>query len=281
MAFSGMDPDRVNAVASALAAQANSLDQVAQTVDAMMRQAMDSWPGADAEQFFQWWTQHYRPRIVAAAQGIHGAVANLRMQVATQVATSDPTLGARASTPATATDSLGEDGTSVRDLLGLLAPVGWVSTSGDLAETWRDWKISELPGGGFLSSVLKGVGLGTSASALVDSIQHYDWAGGGSALVDGVATFAPAPISLLWTGLSSEVFFFIPADYEEQDDLLRWLREERGLSAEEISRRYEGWQGFITLGNDNAARKAPWLVDGADRLMQKPAEWLYEMGIRL
>jgi lauroyl/myristoyl acyltransferase len=40
-------------------------------------------------------------------------------------------------------------------------------------------------------------------------------------------------------------------------------------------------QGFIDLGNDNVERKAPWMNDIADAVTKKPAEWLYNHGIKL
>lgn len=85
MSLVGMDPEAIDRVAVGLGQQAAALDGIAQHVDVLVRQALHAWPGPDAEDFHQWWTHQHRPRLTAAAQGVHGAVANLREQVRAQV----------------------------------------------------------------------------------------------------------------------------------------------------------------------------------------------------
>jgi hypothetical protein len=94
-------------------------------------------------------------------------------------------------------------------------------------------------------------------------------------------TVASAPVSALWTGLSTEVGFFVPLDSQDAGALYDYMEHSRGLTPAQISDRWSGVQGFINYGNDNVERHAPWLVDAADALMEKPAEWLYDVGFPL
>jgi WXG100 family type VII secretion target len=276
-----MDPVVLRGVAQRLRREADQLDHVVSTVQRAVDDAVHLWDGEDAHSFNSWWASHYRPAMTTAHQTLVDMASTIERNVTEQEKVSG---GGHSGASAHGGGGGGGDGwggpPGPRDLLTPLWPAELVGTGGDFFETWKGWKLDELPGGGYLGAGLKGIGLGSAGVELIDSVQHGDPSGAGAAAIDGVSALVPAPVSLLWTGLSEEVFFFVPKDYTEQDALLSWLQQERGLTPEQISERYTGFQGFINMGNDNAALKAPWLVDGADKLMEKPAEWLYYVGIR-
>ncbi|HEX2896398.1 MAG TPA: glycine zipper domain-containing protein [Marmoricola sp.] len=93
MSFQGLDPDVVSRTAGDLERQAAALDSVASHVDALIRTAMHHWSGPEAQDFHQWWVGQHRPRLVAAAQGLHSAAQNVRRQVAEQVGASGGATG--------------------------------------------------------------------------------------------------------------------------------------------------------------------------------------------
>lgn len=84
---------------------------------------------------------------------------------------------------------------------------------------------------------------------------------------------------MVWSGLRDMTGFAIPLDESARDEHFAWL--ESHYPDEDLGARYTGWQGLVNLGNDNIERKAPWLNRGAEAILEKPAEWLYNMGIRL
>jgi WXG100 family type VII secretion target len=277
-----MDPTVLRGVAQRLRREADQLDQVVTSVQRTIDDAVAHWDGDDAHSFNSWWVSHYRPAATAA----HTSLVDMAVTIERNVTEQEKISGAGSHGAAGGGGGGGGGGgwggsTRPGDLIEKLWPADLIGLGDDIMKTWKGLGLDDLPGGGYLSATLKGIGLGSAGVELVDAIKNGDWSGGMAAGGDGVATFMPAPISLLWTGLSSEIFFFIPETSSEQDDLFTWLQEERGVSPADLGDRYSGVQGFINLGNDNAARKAPWLVDGADWLLAKPAEWLYNAGIRL
>lgn len=84
MGFEGLDPQAVRHTADTLARQAAALDKVVRDVDALIRTVMHHWFGPEAQDFHQWWAGQHRPRLQSAAQGMHGAAAGVRQQVAEQ-----------------------------------------------------------------------------------------------------------------------------------------------------------------------------------------------------
>lgn len=274
--FMGMDPEVMRGVAHRLQGQAAQLDGVIATVQRTVDEAAAVWAGHDAQAFYGWWTSQHRPALQAAHRALVDVVAAIERNIAEQERVSGQ--GGTHGGPGGG----GRGPMGVSEMLGPLLPFSIVGFGGDLVETAIGKGLGDLPGGGFLGPFVKGVGLGVSGSSMIDALQHGDYAGAAGYGVDaGVGLFASSPVGALWTGLSEEIFFFIPRDYSEQDAHLQYMQEVRGMTPEEISERYTGVQGFIDLGNDNAARKAPWLVDSADKLMEKPAEWLYHAGIKL
>lgn len=285
--FVGMDSGEVRRVAAALRSQSGHVGTIVGTVDGLVHQSLGHWHGSDAVDFAHVWTSSFRPRLLALRAWLDDMASSALVNADQQDRTSavGGAVAGAGGVPGTAPGGGGGGRAwsqlGPRDLVEKLWRSELIGVGLDSAEVWKGWKLDKFPTGMFWGAALKGVGLGSSLVEFVDSFQHGDRSGAGASAVSAAATFVSAPISLLWTGLSSEAFFFIPENYSEQEDLLTWLRDERGLSPEEISDRYSGVQGFINLGNDNAARKAPWLVDGADRLLEKPAEWLYDVGIKL
>ncbi|MDP3889650.1 WXG100 family type VII secretion target [Nocardioides sp.] len=282
--FQGMDPVVLRGIAERMRTQAVQLDDVLSTVQRTVDEAISLWDGDDAHGFNGWWTSHYRPALSAAHHSLVDAAAAIERNVHEQERASGAggTGGATGIGSGGSPNPGGRPGTSANDMLGPLWPFDVVGIGGDIAETWFGKGLDDLPGGGFLGPLVKGVGVGTSGASMIDALQQGDYAGAAGYGVDTISSaFAKSPVGLLWTGLSEEVFFFIPRDASQQDAHLQYMQQVRGMTSEQISERYTGFQGFIDLGNDNAARKAPWLVEGADRLMEKPAEWLYNVGIRL
>ncbi|KAA1421555.1 hypothetical protein F0U44_04515 [Nocardioides humilatus] len=290
MTFVGMDLDQVRAHADGLGVEAQRLESLIQQVDAAVDQAGWAWPGPDADAFRDAWFSSYRSSLNAAAVQLGDAVMVLYRQIEEQaLASGEPVPGGSFSIGGFSW-TVGPDGSgfpSISDLLlagfsGFEIGTSIASFVGDFAETWKDaWKLENFPGGKWLGNGLKGIGLGFALSDLYAAGQRGDLAGGVKSALDVGMTVASAPLSLLWTGLSTEVGFFLPLNSQEADNLYSYMQNNRGLTPEQINERWSGWQGFINYGNDNVARKAPWLVEGADKLMEKPAEWLYNMGIKL
>jgi len=292
MTFVGMDLEQVSRKAELLAAQGHQLESLIAQVDGVVDHAGWAWPGPDSDAFRDAGFAAYRPAMGRAAEQLVAAVTVLRGQIADQAAISGESVpGGSAPWPldwGRLADAVRSgDFPSIEDYLlaGFSGFEIGTSVAGfvkDLAETWKDaWKLEHWPGGGFLSNALKGVGLGFSVSDFVAAMQRGDGAGGVKSLFDVGFTFASAPISVLWTGLSTEVGFFLPLNSQDSDALYSYMVNQRGMTPEQVTERWSGVQGFINYGNDNVARQAPWLVEGADKLMEKPAEWLYNMGIRL
>ncbi|MFZ2501835.1 MAG: hypothetical protein WAW88_04050 [Nocardioides sp.] len=167
----------------------------------------------------------------------------------------------------------GEELYQFLDTLGNIWNTQWYK--GEIVEPWEDI----VTGGHYWGAAMKGLGLGLAMTDFGNAMESGDAAGMAKAGFDAGATFATAPISLLWSGLSAEVGFFLPLNAAEADEHYRWA--ESRFSPTELVERYEAVQGFINYGNDNVERHAPWLNRAADQLMEKPADWLYKHGVRL
>lgn len=292
MAFVGMDLEEVRGLADRLALQGQQLQSVVGQVDGSIDQASYHWPGPDSDAFRDAWFSTYRPALTGAADQLAESLVVLLRQIEEQAAASGEPIPAGVDLRGLFGAIPGLDGTtggglpSITDLLlGAFGTAPFAATVlgviNDWGETANRWSIDNLPGGRFWGSGLKGVGLGFALSDLASAVGRGDLSGGVKSSIDAGMTAAPPPISLLWTGLSSGVGFFLPLSGQDADSLYQHLQTERGLTPAQITERWAGIQGFINYGNDNVARHAPWLVDGADRLLEKPGEWLYNVGIRL
>ena len=157
-----------------------------------------------------------------------------------------------------------------------------VDVSGLIVEHLADAKFDPfdaIPKGSYISSSLKGISLGDASARFAAAVRDRDWSGAMLAGADAAFTFTPPGVSLLWDGMSGMTGFFIPLDKAAQDEHFSWLEDR--YSPSQIVDRYQGVQGFINLGNDNVERKAPWLNRLAEKATEKPAQWLYNMGIKL
>lgn len=72
MAMLGMDVEAIGQVAVQLDAQAQSVEQVIQTIDNLINQAIGNWHGNDANNFQQNWAGHR-----GALQAAHNEIVNL------------------------------------------------------------------------------------------------------------------------------------------------------------------------------------------------------------
>jgi len=298
MSFEGMDVDEVDRLIARLSLQADVVTTVIGVVDTAISGLAGVWSGDDLHVFSSVWHQTHRPKAQLLGTQLGDWVTELRHQVAQQRATSGeggagggsllhgfsgPGLHMPGVAPAV---PIGEGMAGVGAFVGALNIADGVSTLGDIWNTpwFKGEKVPEweklIPHGSYLSAGLKGIGLGSALGDFASAVQGHDKAGALAAAGDGAFTFASAPVSLLWNGLKSETEFFIPLDSQGMDEHLAWM-EDRGYSGADLSQRYSGIQGFINLGNDNVERHAPWMNDAADKVMAKPAEWLYDLGIRL
>lgn len=290
MTIRGMDVEEAERLVGQLEAQANAINHVVSIVDNAVSVLGSLWFGADLQHFQGTWRGNQRAQANSAAVDISHALTILRREIDAQRKTSG---GGHASTRShggvrTGTGGSRQGGGSLfADLVtggtnGVLFLNELIETADDIVGTARGEGhgfVDKLPGGRYLSSVMKGIGLGDSLAGVATGLRDHDYSGAMGSAADGVFTFAPNPVSLLWTGLKAEVGFFIPLDAESADKHMSWM-ESRGYSGEQLIKRYSGVQGFINLGNDNVERKAPWMNRAADVVMQKPAEWLYNVGIR-
>ena len=287
-----MNQNMVGADVAGLRQLAQSFDHAAtqlQSTSGRVRSGIQisAWIGAGATRFRVTWDSDHSVALRRVAGELTAAATRLRQEADQQE---------RASSPSGAGASFGSSGGAARtsggsgfDLPGALASgistfndwSGLPGFVGDLYDTASKVPWAEkLPHGSYLSAGLKGLGLGEALGGLATGVRDHDLAGTVSSAGDLGFTFAAAPVSALWTGLKSEIGFFIPLDGPSMDNHLSWMHE-RGYSSDQISDRYSGVQGFIDLGNDNVERQAPWLNRIADAAMAKPAEWLYNAGIKL
>lgn len=254
---------------------------------------ISAWVGPFATQFRVQWNSEHSARIRGAVEILRESAQSLRRNADDQERASAVEGGVGGSAPQhfpvqdlwpTRAGGFGPiiDGIE-SGVHGVIDAANIGGNVNDIVETMRGSGrdiISNLRGGKFLSASLKGIGLGSAAVSVAEGVRDHDWSGAMGSAADGVFTFATAPVSLLWQGLKAEIGFFIPLDKSSQDEHLAWMVQ-RGYSANQVVERYSGIQGFIELGNDNVERKAPWLNRIAEKVMEKPATWLYDVGIRL
>lgn len=286
--FVGMDPQQIRGIAGRLNTQAALIERVINTVTQAVAEARSEWDGQDAHDFEGWWTSHHRPRLLDAHRDVQTMAEALRrnadeQEQASGGAGASGALGVLQQAAGTLRDGVTGLGGGQPFSFGAFAggAFDWGTWGNDLVETGRGADLfAGLPHGSFWSASVSGVGLGLSAVDLGGAMQAGDGAGMVKSGIDMGMTFAAAPVSALWTGLSAETGFFLPLDQQSADDHVDWMIQQ-GYTGEQIADRYSGVQGFIQYGNDNVERHAPWMNDIADAVTQKPAEWLYNVGIKL
>ena len=282
-AMIGADPDQLDQLAGSFERQAQALDAAAARVRAQIHGS--SWRGGAASRFRQDWDSTHMPRLRTTSGSLRSAASNLRRQANEQRRASGIAGGASGGAGQGSSDRVGTRGGAAKgfsfaDMVDF--GVGAFLVGNEVAGLVFDGlenanKLSIHP---YASAVMKGIGLGSAAAGLATAIRDRDLSGGMVAVVDGAVTFAAFGPNAIYTGLKAEIGFFIPLTAAEQQEHLAWMTSQ-GYSESEVVKRYTGVQGFIDLGNDNAERKAPWMNDVADQVMEKPAEWLYHAGIRL
>lgn len=283
----GMDVAEVRELGAALRSGADEMRRVASRLDGLVQSV--SWAGPDGQRFLtSWWPQH-RAHLIAAAEelGTFGQRAMDNAAEQEEASTGSHQSGEVSGGVAHGGGSTGPVSRPV-GVPGAITDVtissaGWIGFGSDVVETIRgegNGVIAKLPHGGILDKGLKVVGVADAMAGTVEGIQNRDWSGTAMSVADGGFTFASAPVSVLYTGLKTELGFFIPLDESAQSEHMGWMSQQ-GHSSSEIADRYSGVQGYINLGNDNVERKAPWMNDVADKLAEKPAEWLYNAGIKL
>lgn len=83
-----MDPDQVRGFASQLRGQAQRINAVVGSVDAIIHQIGHVWQGPSATEFISWWQQQHRPNLVRIEQEIVGLAQAADHNVAEQSAAS-------------------------------------------------------------------------------------------------------------------------------------------------------------------------------------------------
>lgn len=292
--FSGADVAQVRALAARMRLQSSKLREiVASSSTALL---MAEWTGNDIDAIRDRWLRTSKPTLASLADRFHELGVSLDLQADQQEQASGAT-GVGGSLPGPG--AFGWPGAWVGGFPPWFGAVpgffddliidggDWISKQVDWAQLAVQYLTDKkfdawetIPGGSYLSSALKGIGLGDAGARLAQAIQGGDLSGGMLAAADGASTFVPTPISLLYGGLKDQIAFYIPLEKSAQDDHFAWM-EERGYSPAAIAERYSGLQGFIDLGNDNVERKAPWANDIADSLLRVPGEWLLSVGIKL
>ncbi|MDQ4213452.1 hypothetical protein [Microbacterium capsulatum] len=284
MAMYGADIAQLRTLAQQFDRHAQQLDAHRMTVGSAIQ--ISAWLGPVAVRFRHLWDSDYSRRVHSAAETLRSAANDLRRNADEQ-------------DRASAAQGRAIGGGSARGLVGIPGSVGSfvqdvvidgsksfsdvVDMAGSVVSnvTGKDfdvWKV--VPHGSYISSALKGIGLGDDAARLALAVREGDWSGAMLTAADGAFSFTPSPISMLWGGMKEMTGFFIPLDQASRDEHMAWM-EGRGYSESEIATRYSGLQGFINLGNDNVERKAPWMNRIAETAMQGPADWLLSMGIKV
>ena len=279
-AMIGADPEALDQLAASFERQARTLDGTAQRVRSQIHAS--PWQGGAANRFRTDWDNTHMPRLRQTAGSLRTAASALRREAADQRRASglpaNTGVGHAVGRHGSASDR-GARPPSLADLLdfGVNAVIVGGEAFGHITDA-----LKEATGIGlhpWASSALKGIGLGAALADLATALKNDDRSGALLAVADGGFIFAPTPVGWIYSGLKAEIGFFIPLEAEAQQEHFDWM-ERQGYSPTDVVHRYEGLQGFINLGNDNAERKAPWMNDAADVIMQKPAEWLYRVGIR-
>lgn len=287
----GADVAQLRAVAAQFESSAQQLDAYRMSVSSGIQ--ISAWVGPAAVQFRHDWESAHSRVVSNAARRLSDAATALRRNADEQerVSAVDGSAAGFTSLPTqprapswSMLPDIDLNGVDQADLIEtildrIVAGGGAIS---DLAE-WIELERGADPwdlvtNGSKISAVLKGIGIGDAAARLVAGLQDGDWSGTMLAGADGAAVLVTLPgVGIIWGGLSSMTDFFIPLDQAGRDAHIEWA-ERKGY---DLAERYSGLQGFINLGNDNVERKAPWMNDVADNVFEKPAEWLYNIGIVL
>lgn len=299
MAFVGADTGQLRELAALMERRANEL--TGDLVPAISgRLASSPWQGPDRQQFDHQWNTQLVHQIRNTATALDEAAKTARKNADDQDRTSQNLDGPLGNSGGGGTSGGGlssgggrSNGNHSADFLDWFLNDLIIGSSDKISKTLdhssmllelisgeRIDFLDVMPNGSFLDAGLKGVSLGDASARLAAAIRDNDLSGGMLAVADGVFTFTPQPVSWLWSGMKGTTEFFIPLDKSSQETHLGWMQE-RGYSPTEIVDRYDGAQGVINLGNDNVERHAPWINRVADNVLQKPAEWLYNCGIKL
>jgi hypothetical protein len=191
-------------------------------VDTLIRTAMHHWSGAEAQDFHQWWVGQHRPRLVAAAQGLHGASANVRQQVAEQEHAS----GGAGGHAGAGAGSQGQrpSGPSVVDGFE-----GWSAVAGLVHGGYDALRLAGSESAVFkgAGTTLSGIGLGFAAVELVEGVRDRDLGEGlmgsigiGGTAVGVVGGAAAAPLALGIGAFGALAEYSIPIGPDAQDSLL-------------------------------------------------------------
>ena len=269
----GADPDALERLAGDFDRGAGSLESIVLRVRTSVH--ANPWAGARATRFRTDWDQRHGPQLKRTATTLRAAATQLRRQAAEQRQASSAGGGSPLSrstsngpTPARPLPSLLED--TLKKVLTGTEIIGVVDGFREMAKGK----------GSFLGGGLKVIGVASAFSDFVQAANNRDASGLMKSVADGGFAFAPSPVSIIYTVLKAEIGFYIPLDAGSQDTHLNWMSD-RGFSPAQIAERYTGVQGFIDLGNDNVERQAPWMNRAAEWATAKPAEWLYNAGIKL
>ncbi len=268
----GADPDALERLAGDFDRGAGSLESVVLRVRTSVH--ANPWSGARATRFRNDWDQRHGPQLKRTATTLRTAAKQLRQQAQEQRQASSAGGGSAASSGARAISGTNGFARSLEDGLDR------VLTGTEIVGALDSFREMAKGKSSFLGHGLQVIGVAAAFSDLITASARGDRSGALTALADGVFATVSAPVSILYSGLKAEIGFFIPLDLESQDDHLQWMAD-RGYSPSQIADRYQGVQGFIDLGNDNVERKAPWMNRAAEWATAKPAEWLYNAGIKL
>jgi hypothetical protein len=286
MSFQGLDPEVVGQTADGMERQAATLDGIARHVDTLIRTAMHHWSGAEAQDFHQWWVGQHRPRVLAAAQGLHSAAASVRRQVAEQERASGhpgsapaggggPSLGGMVAGGLLAFGASFREAwnspipSKLRDLEGLAEGVFQIR-HGDKADEFA----FKTPGFKAISRGLTFLGVGMNAVDAFDGFSHHDGGkvttGVGGLALTGLAVAggaAAAPVAVPGAAVVAVASTVMPVNNEEYgnayDDALRRnfgsSYDPSNPTQEQAAwgmKRYEGVGGFFNSIGDGVRSKA-------------------------
>ncbi|GAB3156943.1 hypothetical protein GCM10027058_31490 [Microbacterium neimengense] len=290
MVMYGADVQGLRQLAQQFEHKAAQLDQDRMTVGNAIQ--VSAWVGPVAVRFRHEWDSSHSRAVHNAAGRLRDAAAALRRNADEQEKTSS--VGSSSGGGGGAAGGGSASGGKLPDLLRwlvddvLIDGSGWVSERVDFAglaidyfagtkQPFDPWKV--FPNGSYVSSALKGIGLGDAGARFAEAWNSRDYSGAMLAAADAGSSVLPPGLSQVWSGLRDMTGFFIPLDDAARDEHMTWMQEHH--PGENLGDRYSGLQGFVNLGNDNVERKAPWLNRAAETVLEKPAKWLYDMGIKL
>lgn len=203
MAMYGADVGQLRAAAAQFDRIADQLDANRMAVGNAIQ--ISAWVGPFATQFRIQWNSEHSARIHRAAALLRASAQNLRRNADDQEQASAVDgaglavggLGSAQSGRDGGPDLPGLLGGAAEYLRGAIDGAGMVDTVNDVVELMRGSGrdvIGNLPGGIFLSSALKGIGLGDAIAGVAEGARERDWSGAMSSAGDAAFTFASAPV---------------------------------------------------------------------------------------